>query len=214
MKVMTGRTLKDLGFTRRPHFSHMAIKEAVFPFTKLGVSDVLLGPEMRSTGEVMGIDKSFGWAFAKSQAASGMPLPLGGTALLSVKDGDKPATLDIAQRLSQLGFSINGTKGTASFLRDHGIHVFTVNKITEGRPHIEDLLKNKKLSLVVNTVGGTSSQEDSAPIRKAAVFGGIPYFTTIQAAQAAVAGIEAMKKTSMEVRSLQEYHSEMSACQE
>jgi carbamoyl-phosphate synthase large subunit len=214
MKVMTGRTLKDLGFTRRPHFSHMAIKEAVFPFTKLGVSDVLLGPEMRSTGEVMGIDKSFGWAFAKSQAASGMPLPLGGTALLSVKDGDKPATLDIAQRLSQLGFSINGTKGTASFLRDHGIHVFTVNKITEGRPHIEDLLKNKKLSLVVNTVGGTSSQEDSAPIRKAAVFGGIPYFTTIQAAQAAVAGIEAMKKTSMEVLSLQEYHSEMSACQE
>ena len=213
MKVMTGRTLKDLGFTRTPHFSHMAIKEAVFPFTKLGVSDVLLGPEMRSTGEVMGIDKNFGWAFAKSQAASGMPLPLGGTALLSVKDGDKPATLDIAQRLSQLGFSMNATKGTASFLRDHGIHVVTVNKITEGRPHIGDLLKNKKLSLVVNTVGGTSSQEDSAPIRKAAVFGGIPYFTTIQAAQAAVAGIEAMKKTAMEVRSLQEYHSEMSAGQ-
>ena len=213
MKVMTGRTLKDLGFIRTPHFSHMAIKEAVFPFTKLGVSDVLLGPEMRSTGEVMGIDKNFGWAFAKSQAASGMPLPLGGTALLSVKDGDKPATLDIAQRLSQLGFSMNATKGTASFLRDHGIHVVTVNKITEGRPHIGDLLKNKKLSLVVNTVGGTSSQEDSAPIRKAAVFGGIPYFTTIQAAQAAVAGIEAMKKTAMEVRSLQEYHSEMSAGQ-
>jgi carbamoyl-phosphate synthase large subunit len=214
MKVMTGRTLKDLGFTRRPHFSHMAIKEAVFPFTKLGVSDVLLGPEMRSTGEVMGIDKNFGWAFAKSQAASGMPLPSGGTALLSVKDGDKPATLDIAQRLSQLGFSINATKGTASFLRDQGIQVFTVNKITEGRPHIEDLLKNKMLSLVVNTVGGTSSQEDSAPIRKAAVFGGIPYFTTIQAAQAAMAGIEAMKKTPMKVRSLQEYHSEMSAGQD
>ncbi len=214
MKIMTGRTLQDLGFTRRPQFSHIAIKEAVFPFTKLGVSDVLLGPEMRSTGEVMGIDKSFGWAFAKSQAASGMPLPMGGTALLSVKDGDKPATVDIAQRLFQLGFSINATKGTASFLRNHGITVFTVNKINESRPHIEDLLKNKELSLVVNTVGGTSSQEDSAPIRKAAVFGGIPYFTTIQAAQAAVSGIEAMKKTSMEVRSLQEYHAAMSVSQD
>jgi carbamoyl-phosphate synthase large subunit len=211
MKVMMGRTLRDLGFTERPHFSHIAIKEAVFPFTKLGVSDVLLGPEMRSTGEVMGIDTSFGWAFAKSQSASGMPLPLGGTALLSVKDGDKPATLDIAQRLARLGFALNATRGTASFLRERGITVLTVNKIHEGRPHIEDLLKNKKLSLVVNTVGGTSSQEDSAPLRKAAVFGGISYFTTIQAAQAALSGIEAMKKTSMEVRSLQEYHSAMSA---
>ncbi|MCA9497700.1 MAG: carbamoyl-phosphate synthase large subunit [Nitrospira sp.] len=211
MKIMAGRTLKDLGFTQCSPFSHIAIKEAVFPFTKLGVADVLLGPEMRSTGEVMGIDRSFGWAFAKSQAASGMPLPLTGTALLSVKDGDKPATLPIAQRLSQLGFSLNATKGTAAFLRTHGITVVTVNKINEARPHIEDLLKNKELSLVVNTVGGASSQDDSAPIRKASVFGGIPYFTTIQAAQAAIAGIEAMKKTSMEVRCLQEYHSAMPA---
>ncbi|MDR4461278.1 MAG: carbamoyl-phosphate synthase large subunit [Nitrospirales bacterium] len=211
MKIMAGRTLKDLGFTQCSPFSHIAIKEAVFPFTKLGVADVLLGPEMRSTGEVMGIDRSFGWAFAKSQAASGMPLPLTGTALLSVKDGDKPATLAIAQRLSQLGFSLNATKGTAAFLRTHGIPVVTVNKINEARPHIEDLLKNKELSLVVNTVGGASSQDDSAPIRKASVFGGIPYFTTIQAAQAAIAGIEAMKKTSMEVRCLQEYHSAMPA---
>ncbi|HNP27643.1 MAG TPA: carbamoyl-phosphate synthase large subunit [Nitrospirales bacterium] len=213
MKIMAGRTLKDLGFTERPLFSHVAIKEAVFPFTKLGVSDVLLGPEMRSTGEVMGIDQSFGWAFAKSQAASGMPLPLGGTALISVKDGDKPATLDIAQRLAHLGFLLNATEGTAAFLRTHGINVVTVNKINAARPHIGDLLKNKELSLVVNTVGGASSQEDSAPIRKAAVFGGIPYFTTIQAAQAAISGIEAMKKTSMEVRCLQEYHSAMSARQ-
>ncbi|MGB5054329.1 MAG: carbamoyl-phosphate synthase large subunit [Nitrospirales bacterium] len=209
MKIMAGRTLKDLGFTQCPLFSHIAIKEAVFPFTKLGVADVLLGSEMRSTGEVMGIDRSFGWAFAKSQAASGMPLPLSGTALLSVKDGDKPATLAIAQRLSQLGFSLNATKGTAAFLRTHGITVITVNKINEARPHIEDLLKNNELALVVNTVGGASSQDDSAPIRKASVFGGIPYFTTIQAAQAAISGIEAMKKTSMEVRCLQEYHSAM-----
>ncbi len=186
MKVMTGRTLQDLGFTRPPLFPHMAIKEAVFPFTKLGVSDVLLGPEMHSTGEVMGIDKNFGWAFAKAQAASGMPMPVGGTALLSVKDGDKSATVELARRLALLGFTINATKGTASFLRDQGIEVVTVNKIHESRPHIEDLLKNNELSVVVNTVGGSSSQEDSAPIRKAAVFGGILYFTTIQAAQAAV----------------------------
>ena len=213
MKIMAGRTLKDLAFTQRPLFSHIGIKEAVFPFTKLGVADVLLGPEMRSTGEVMGIDQTFGWAFAKSQAASGMPLPLGGTALLSVKDGDKPATVEIARRLAQLGFSLNATKGTAAVLRTHGITVVTVNKINAARPHIEDLLKNKELSLVVNTVGGASSQEDSAPIRKAAVFGGIPYFTTIQAAQAALSGIEAMKKTSMEVRCLQEYHAAMPAGQ-
>jgi len=128
-----------------------------------------------------------------------------------VKDGDKPATLAIAQRLSQLGFSLNATQGTAAFLRKHGITVVTVNKLNAARPHIEDLLKNKELSLVVNTVGGASSQDDSAPIRKAAVFGGIPYFTTIQAAQAAISGIEAMKKTSMEVRCLQEYHSAMPA---
>ncbi|MFA9563003.1 MAG: carbamoyl-phosphate synthase large subunit, partial [Nitrospirota bacterium] len=116
MKVMTGRTLRDLDFLQVPQCSHIAIKEAVFPFTKLGVSDVLLGPEMRSTGEVMGIDQSFGWAFAKSQAATGMAMPLSGTVLLSVKDGDKPAALGIAQCLDHLGFSIKATKGTAAFL--------------------------------------------------------------------------------------------------
>ena len=206
MKVMTGRTLRDLDFLQVPQCSHIAIKEAVFPFTKLGVSDVLLGPEMRSTGEVMGIDQSFGWAFAKSQAATGMAMPLSGTALLSVKDGDKPAALGIAQCLDHLGFSIKATKGTAAFLQQHGIPVQAVNKIKEGRPHIGDLIKNKDLAMVINTVGDKASQEDSAPIRTAAVFGGIPYFTTMQGAQAAVFGIEAMKKTAMTVKSLQEYH--------
>ena len=206
MKVMAGRTLQDLGFLEVPQCSHIAIKEAVFPFTKLGVSDVLLGPEMRSTGEVMGIDQSFGWAFAKSQAATGLPIPLNGAALLSVKDTDKPAALGIAQCLVSLGFSITATKGTASFLKEHGITVQTVNKVNEGRPHIGDLIKNKDLAMVINTVGDKASQEDSAPIRTAAVFGGIPYFTTMQGAQAAVFGIEAMKKTALTVKSLQEYH--------
>ena len=206
MKVMAGRTLRDLAFLQVPKYSHIAIKEAVFPFTKLGVSDVLLGPEMLSTGEVMGIDQNFGWAFAKSQAATGMAMPLSGTALLSVKDGDKPAALGLAQCLDQLGFSMKATKGTAAFLQQHGITVQAVNKIKEGRPHIGDLIKNKELAMVINTVGDKISQEDSAPIRTAAVFGGIPYFTTMQGAQAAVFGIEAMKKTALTVKSLQEYH--------
>ncbi|MDR4495408.1 MAG: carbamoyl-phosphate synthase large subunit [Nitrospirales bacterium] len=211
MKVMMGNKLADLGFIKRPSFSHISIKEAVFPFTKLGVSDVLLGPEMRSTGEVMGIDQTFGWAFAKSQASAGMPIPLFGVALLSVKDGDKPATLELAKRLQKLGFSLQGTKGTAAYLSEHGLEVTTVNKIKEGRPHIVDFIKNKDIALVVNTVGGSSSQDDSAPIRKAAVFGGVPYFTTLQAAQAAVLGIEAMKRSPLQVQSLQEFHRLVSA---
>ncbi len=206
MKVMAGRTLQDLDFLQIPKCSHIAIKEAVFPFTKLGVSDVLLGPEMRSTGEVMGIDQSFGWAFAKSQAATGMSMPLSGTAFLSVKDVDKPSALGLAQCLTNLGLSITATKGTALFLQKHGITVQTVNKVNEGRPHVGDLLKNKEFAMVINTVGDKTSQKDSAPIRTAAVFGGIPYFTTMQGAQAAVLGIEAMKQSKMTVKSLQEYH--------
>ena len=206
MKIMAGRTLKELNFLQVPQVSHIAIKEAVFPFTKLRVSDVLLGPEMRSTGEVMGIDQSFGWAFAKSQAATGMAMPLCGAVLLSVKDGDKPAALGLAQCLDKLGFSIKATKGTAAFLQQHGVSAQAVNKVKEGRPHIGDLLKNNDLAMVINTVGDKASQEDSAPIRTAAVFGNIPYFTTMQGAQAAVFGIEAMKKTALTVKSLQEYH--------
>ena len=206
MKVMAGRTLRDLDFLHVPQCSHIAIKEAVFPFTKLGVADVLLGPEMRSTGEVMGIDQSFGWAFAKSQAATGMGIPLSGAALLSVKDADKPAALGIAQCLINLGFSITATKGTATFIEGHGITVQTVNKVNEGRPHIGDLIKNNKLAMVINTVSDKVSQEDSASIRTASVFNNVPYFTTMQGAQAAVLGIEAMKKTNLTVKSLQEYH--------
>ena len=206
MKVMAGRTLRDLDFLEVPACSHIAIKEAVFPFTKLRVSDVLLGPEMRSTGEVMGIDQNFGWAFAKAQTATGMAMPLSGAVLLSVKDVDKSAALGIAQSLVKLGFSLKATKGTATFLQQHGITVQAVNKIQEGRPHIGDLIKNNELAMVINTVGDKVSQKDSASIRTAAVFGGIPYFTTMQGAQAAVFGIEAMKKTAMTVKSLQEYH--------
>jgi len=206
MKVMAGRTLRDLGFLQVPPCAHIAIKEAVFPFTKLRVSDVLLGPEMRSTGEVMGIDQNFGWAFAKSQAATGLPIPMTGAALLSVKDADKPSALGIAQCLTTLGFSIVATKGTAAFLQEHAITVQTVNKVNEGRPHVADLIKNNDLVMVINTVGDKTSHEDSASIRTAAVFNNVPYFTTIQGAQSAVLGIEAMKKSALTVKSLQEYH--------
>ena len=206
MKAMMGSKLTDLNFIACPTLSHMSIKEAVFPFTKLGVADVLLGPEMRSTGEVMGIDHNFGWAFAKSQASAGMPIPLQGVALLSVKDADKSAAVGLAKSLENLGFVLQATKGTAAYLAEQGVEVATVNKVKEGRPHIVDFIKNKDIALVVNTVSGSASQDDSAPIRKAAVFGGVPYFTTIQAARAAVLGIEAMKRSPLQVQSLQEFH--------
>ena len=211
-KVMVGRTLEELGFTASPTLSHMSVKEAVFPFTKLGAVDVLLGPEMRSTGEVMGIDGDFGWAFAKSQAAAGNALPKSGIVLLSVKDSDKPGTVDIAKRLLRLGFTLQATTGTAGFLRQHDIEVETVNKIKEGRPHIVDVIKNGQTCVVVNTVGSASSQDDSAPIRKEALYQGIPYFTTIPAARAAVLGIEVMRKGKLRVRPLQAYQAALKGC--
>ncbi|MCH8040137.1 MAG: carbamoyl-phosphate synthase large subunit [Nitrospinae bacterium] len=206
MKVMAGHTLTQLGFTCAPDIAHVAVKESVFPFTKFGNVDVLLGPEMRSTGEVMGIDRNFGWAFAKSQAAAGMILPRGGIALMSVKDGDKTATVDIARRLRKLGFRLHATRGTAAFLRQQGVEVETVNKVAEGRPHIVDHIKNREAHLVLNTVGTASSQADSAPIRREALQQGIPYFTTIQGVRAAVTGIEATAKVSLTVQPLQDYH--------
>lgn len=205
MKVMVGKTLQELKFTQPPIHTHLSVKEAVFPFTKLGAADILLGPEMRSTGEVMGIDKEFGWAFAKSQAAAGLALPDQGTVLLTVKDGDKAATIALAQRLNSLGFTLQATRGTAAFLHKYGLPVEPVNKVKEGRPHIVDFIKNGEFCLVVNTVGSTTSQEDSAPIRKEALYHDIPYFTTMQGAVAAVLGIEAMRRESLTVRSLQEY---------
>ena len=207
MKVMIGRTLKDLGFTASPPLKHLAVKEAVFPFTKLGAVDILLGPEMLSTGEVMGVDKDFGWAFAKSQAAAGLPLPRQGAALLSVKEADKPATVPLAKQMINLGFTLAGTQGTANYLRKYGLPVETVNKISEGRPHIVDFIKNGQFCMVVNTVGSASSQDDSTPIRKEALYHGIPYFTTMQGAKAAVEGIAAILRENLAVQSLQQYHS-------
>ncbi len=206
MKVMVGRTLDDLGFTETPTLHHMTVKEAVFPFTKFAGVDVLLGPEMKSTGEVMGIDGDFGWAYAKSQAAAGAPLPSGGKVFISVREKHRPVALEVARRLRRLGFGIEATRGTAAYLREQGVEVETVNKVKEGRPHIVDHIKNGEISLVVNTVGNQTSQADSVSIRREALQHGLPYYTTMPGARAAVTAIEATLHKGLTIRSLQEYH--------
>jgi carbamoyl-phosphate synthase large subunit len=203
---MVGKSLKELGFVSAPAPAHLSVKESVFPFNKFPGVDVLLGPEMKSTGEVMGIDADFGWAFAKSQAGAGAMLPRGGTAFISVKESDRPAALEVARRLYRLGFSIQGTSGTAAYLRHGGVDAKTVHKVTEGRPHIVDHIKNGEIALVVNTVGTTASQADSLSIRREALNKGLAYFTTMRGAWAAVMGIEAILKKELTIRSLQEYH--------
>lgn len=206
MKVMVGKTLPELGLTDAPAPVHLSVKESVFPFNKFPGVDVLLGPEMKSTGEVMGIDQDFGWAFAKSQAGAGAPLPKGGTAFISVKESDRPAALEVVKQLHKLGFSIQATSGTAGYLREHGVPTETVNKVKEGRPHVVDHIKNGQVALVVNTVSNAASHADSLSIRREALNKGLAYYTTIRGARAAVMGIEAILKTELTIRSLQEYH--------
>jgi carbamoyl-phosphate synthase large subunit len=206
MKVMVGRTLADLGFTTAPMPRHLSVIEAVFPFTKFAGVDVLLGPEMKSTGEVMGIDSDFGWAFVKSQAGAGAMLPTVGTAFISVKQEDRGLACDVAMRLSRLGFRITATAGTAEHLREKGMTVDMVNKVQEGRPHIVDHIKNGDVALVINTVKTAAAQTDSLSIRREALHKGVPYYTTMRGALAAVMGIEAVVKKSLAIRSLQEYH--------
>ncbi len=206
MKVMMGRSLKELGFTRAPVPEHFSVKEAVFPFNKFPGVDVLLGPEMKSTGEVMGLDEDFGWAFAKSQAGAGAVLPTSGTAFISVKPSDRPAALEVGRALSQLGMRIQGTSGTAGYLREHGLPVEVVNKVAEGRPHIVDHIKNGSVAIVVNTVRTASAHVDSLAIRREALHRGIPYYTTMRGAHAAAMAIEAILKKDLSIRTLQEYH--------
>jgi carbamoyl-phosphate synthase large subunit len=206
-RVMAGKTLAELGFTKEVKIKHIAVKEAVFPFAKFPGVDTLLGPEMKSTGEVMGIDDDFGMSFAKSQMAAGNPLPVSGRVFLSVKDQDKPGLLEAAQGLQNAGFSIVATRGTADYLRKRGITVETVNKVTEGRPHIVDQITDMKIDLVINTVYGAEAQKDSYSIRRTTLVKGIPYFTTTSALRAAVRGISAIKTRRLQVKSLQEYHS-------
>jgi carbamoyl-phosphate synthase large subunit len=205
-KVMTGKKLKELGFTKEVEVGHVSVKEVVFPFAKFPGVDTILGPEMKSTGEVMGIDTSFAKAFAKAQIATGAFVPPKGRAFLSVKDKDKSAIIYIGRKLLELGYSIEATKGTAKALRDAGLTVDEVNKVKEGRPHIVDHIKNGEIDLVINTVGDKQSQEDSYSIRRTALTQNVPYYTTVAGARALVNGMEAIKKEKIEVIALQDYH--------
>jgi carbamoyl-phosphate synthase large subunit len=205
-RVMAGKTLAELGFTKEVAINHIAVKEAVFPFAKFPGVDTLLGPEMKSTGEVMGIDTDFGMSFAKSQIAAGNPMPVAGRVFLSVKDKDKSGLLEVAQGLEKAGFTIVATRGTADYLRKRGITVETVNKVTEGRPHIVDQITDMQIDMVINTVSDAQSQKDSYSIRRTTLIKGVPYFTTLSAAKAAVRGISAIRTRPMQVKSIQEYH--------
>jgi carbamoyl-phosphate synthase large subunit len=206
-KLMVGYTLKDLDFTEEKKLSHVAVKEVVLPFVKFPGVDAILGPEMRSTGEVMGIDASFGSAYAKSQIAVNGRLPLSGTVFLSVRNGDKRRVVPIARSLARMGFRLVATNGTAKVIETAGIAVERVYKVTEGqRPDIVDRMKNNEIAMVINTPEGRSSRLDSYSIRRTAITNGIPYTTTIAGAQAAVEAIAHLRQRGIAVKPLQEYY--------
>jgi carbamoyl-phosphate synthase large subunit len=204
-RVMTGRTLKDLGFTAENWPKYYAVKESVFPFNRFHGQDILLSPEMRSTGEVMGLDADLGVAYAKSQMAAGGPLPLSGKVFISVSDHDKKEVVAVAKKFSDLGFELISTGGTAAVLTKAGLKVKTVFKLAEGRPNTIDLLKNREIQLVINTPSGQVPRADEVKIRTTAVYTGTPIMTTLSGAKAAALGIAALKKRGYSVKSLQEF---------
>ena len=208
-RVMAGKTLQELGFVHEVAVPHYAVKEAVFPFIKFPSVDTVLGPEMKSTGEVMGLDTSFGRAFAKSQMSVSSSLPKAGTVFLSVKDGDKPAAVRLAHELVALGFRLMATEGTSVAITTAGLTVEQVNKVYEGSPHVVDCMQQGTIHLVINTVAGKSSRADSYSLRRTALICNIPYCTTIPGAFAAVRGIQALQERALEVCSLQEYHHQL-----
>ena len=205
-KTMVGRKLADLGFVAEVVPAHMAVKEAVFPFVKFPGVDTLLGPEMKSTGEVMGIDTSFGVAYAKAQIAAGSVLPRGGTVFLGVPDDDKPAMVPVAERLVRCGFQLVATDGTAAFLRTRGLAVERINKVLQGSPHIVDAIRDGRIALVINTPKGAGAHQDSFALRRTALECQVPYFTTVAGAEAAAEGIEFLLRHGIDVLPLQEFH--------
>ena len=205
-RCMVGRSLADQGFTAEVVPRHVSVKEAVFPFIKFPGVDTVLGPEMKSTGEVMGIDGSFGAAFAKAQIAAGTLLPRAGKAFISVPNAEKEAAVPVARRLAAQGFSLLATRGTAERLRARGLAVECVNKVQEGEPHVVDALRAGEVALVINTPVGAESFRDSFPLRRTALECRVPYFTTLAAAAAAAEGIELMRRGPFTVRPLQDHH--------
>jgi carbamoyl-phosphate synthase large subunit len=204
-RVMAGAKLREFKLDDDSIAPHVAVKEAVFPFNRFPDVDTILGPEMKSTGEVMGLDSSFERAFAKSQLGAGVKLPEGGTAFLSVRDSDKAASVGVARRLIDSGFAILATRGTAARLREAGLAVTVVNKVLEGRPHCVDAIKSGDIQIVINTAAGAQSVTDSFDIRRSALTQGVPHYTTIAGARAAAHAIAALKSGTLEVAPLQAY---------
>src|SRR5216117_2623897 len=205
-KIMAGKKLKDLGFTEEIWPTYWAVKESVFPFNKFHGQDILLSPEMRSTGEVMGLDSDLGIAYAKSQMAANSHLPLKGRVFISVSDAHKKDVVPVARQFAELGFEIISTSGTASILEKAGLTVRRIFKLAEGRPNAIDLLKNNEIQLVINTPSGEAPRADEVKIRTTAIYTNTPIMTTLSGAKAAALGIAALKRSGYEVKTLQEYH--------
>lgn len=205
-KVMAGKTLEELGFTKEMHRNHFSVKEAVFPFLKFPGCDTLLGPEMLSTGEVMGLSDDFGIAYAKSQIASGNSLPTSGKVFISVRDSDKAKGVEIGKRLHKMGFKLLATKGTCIELIKNNVPSEFVLKMNEGRPHIVDLIINRQVSLIINTTVGKQTIKDSFLIRRSALDRNIPYTTTIRGASAVTKAIESMKQKNIDVKPIQQFY--------
>ncbi|MEY2429685.1 MAG: carbamoyl-phosphate synthase large subunit [Verrucomicrobiota bacterium] len=205
-RVMAGKSLKELGFTKEIWPKYWAVKESVFPFSRFQGQDILLSPEMRSTGEVMGLDADLGIAYAKSQMAAGAPLPLAGCVFISVSDAHKREAGEVGKQFAALGFELVATSGTAAVLEKAGLKVRRIFKLSEGRPNAVDLLKNREIQLVINTPAGQAPRADEVKIRTTAVYTNTPIMTTMSGAKAAALGIAALRKNGYEVKTLQEYH--------
>jgi carbamoyl-phosphate synthase large subunit len=205
-KVMAGKSLQEVGFTAEEWPKYWAVKESVFPFNKFLGQDILLSPEMRSTGEVMGLDSDLGVAYAKAQMAANSPLPLSGKVFISIADAHKKDLVEVAQSYLALGFELVATDGTAAWLEAAGLKVARTLKVLQGRPNIVDLLKNKEIQLVINTPSGAAPREDEVRIRTTAVITGTPIMTTISGAKAAALGIAALQRQGYSVKTIQEYH--------
>jgi carbamoyl-phosphate synthase large subunit len=205
-KVMTGKSLHELGFTGEVLPRHYSVKEAVFPFIRFPGIDITLGPEMKSTGEVMGIDEDLGLAYAKSQMAAQPSLPSGGNVFLSVKDSDKSSIVKLAKELIDLGFAIYATSGTASALTAAGLHAHRLFKLSEGRPHVLDMIKNEEIDLIINTPSGKTPRKDEVQIRSLAVARRIPILTTISGVEASIRAMRSLQLKGLTVKTLQEYH--------
>jgi len=203
-RIMAGEPLAQFGL-KKPHLAHIAVKEAVFPFNRFPGVDTVLGPEMKSTGEVIGLDTDFAIAFAKSQLGAGSKVPSSGTVFISVRDSDKPLIVDAIRHIESTGFKIVATGGTQKYLVENGIKAERINKVLEGRPHIVDLMKNGGVQLVINTTDGAKAVSDSRDIRRTALLSRIPYYTTVRGAVAAIDGIVAFNRGELSVRSVQDY---------